>query len=177
MTQDVGHSLLIATSNCPWRISAAMLERFTVIPVLQPLKEDYPAIVASLARHVDHKSEANPSNPAIVEAAEIFHDKGASPRNVRNALSQARFFNSSLSDDVIITAAKDVAAVNDRVSSVYADLWALRTCALRSYLPWNGDGSYAFPAYLNGVVEPKTGDIDRKELYKRIEESRPYANV
>ena len=47
-----GRALLVATTNCPWRIGAAMRSRFTVIPVLHPLEEDFPGILASIAEQV-----------------------------------------------------------------------------------------------------------------------------
>ncbi len=47
-----GKSLLIATTNCPWRIGAAMCSRFTLIPVLGPLCSDYPAIIRAIANRM-----------------------------------------------------------------------------------------------------------------------------
>ncbi|NPA44907.1 MAG: AAA family ATPase, partial [Chlorobi bacterium] len=43
-----GKVSLFATSNKPGNISAAMLSRWNVVPVLMPLKEDYPLIVESI---------------------------------------------------------------------------------------------------------------------------------
>src|SRR5690606_1364773 len=76
-----GRALLIATTNCPWRIGAAMRSRFTVIPVLHPLVGDFPAIVAALVDRLDPTSAIAPTDEAIVTAATIFFDKGANPRH------------------------------------------------------------------------------------------------
>ena len=66
-----GRALLIATTNCPWRIGAAMRSRFSVIPVLHPLAEDFPGILKSIAEQVKLGTSLDPQDPQVAEAARI----------------------------------------------------------------------------------------------------------
>jgi len=173
-----GRSLLIATTNCPWRIGAAMRSRFTVIPVLHPLKEDYPAIVTETAKRVAAIADVSSSNPLVEEAARLFYLKGASPRLIRAALSNALLLKGQISPETILFAAEDLCASSDLLSALYADLWAIRSCSSRSFFPWSEDPSdYPFPEHLVGIVDPLTGNLNETELTKRINELKPHANV
>jgi len=173
-----GEVLVVATTNVPWRIGKAMAERFTVVPVLMPLLEDLPAIVVSVARRVDPTCEVEERDPEIGEAAVLFHRKGASPRHIRQALSQARLVADRLTPERIRTAAEDLLLVEDRSSSLLAELCAIRACSLRSFLPWAGaPSSYPYPEHLEELVDRSTGDVDREALERRIHELAPYGNV
>ncbi|HEX2219909.1 MAG TPA: AAA family ATPase, partial [Gemmatimonadales bacterium] len=161
-----GRSLLVATTNCPWRIGAAMRSRFTIVPVLQPLREDYPAILTVIATRMTLDARLGPDD--VEEAANLFYDKGASPREIRAALSVAMLTASELDPEIVLQAARDLRPSADRVSSEYADLWAIRACTSKRYLPWNRDpGVYPYPAYLRELVDPATGDVDVERLDAR----------
>jgi AAA+ superfamily predicted ATPase len=173
-----GSSLLIATTNCPWRMSAAMRSRFVFVPVLQPLVSDIPAILAETAARVQPGISLDCSDARIVEAAEVFYRKGASPRHVREALTSALMFTDTLTEDAVLCAARDLTSMTDRASAVYADLWAIRCCGSRRFLPWaDCSQSYPYPDYLADLVDQTTGDVDIDALERRIEEYRPHANV
>lgn len=172
-----GRSLLIATTNCPWRMAAAIRSRFIVIPVLHPLKEDFPGILLAIARQISPTVDLSLEDPRIQEAARIFYEKGGTPRDIRQALCHMRT-KGELTPEGILAAAWDFCGSVDLPSIIYADLWAIRSCSFRSYLPWNENPSeYPFPPHLDGVVDRATGEIHYQELRKRIEEYRPYANV
>lgn len=173
-----GHSLLISTTNRPWAMGAAMRSRFTVIPVLHPLREDYAGIVLATARRVAPGFEVSADHSRLREAAEVFYQKGANPRHIRAALSNARLLKGALSPDVVLFAAHDLCGSTDLSSAVYADLWAIRSCSSRSFLPWSDDPDhYPFPPHLREVVDARTGDVLESELMKLIEELRPHAHV
>jgi hypothetical protein len=173
-----GHSLVIAATNVPWRIGAAMASRFTVIPVLYPLERDFPEIVAVTAMRVDPNCRITGDEPEIREAGAVFSAKGASPRHIRAALSNARLLRGGLSPEAILFAAQDLTGKTDMPSTQFADLWSVRSCSSKSFLPWSGDVSaYPFPLHLQGVVDPNTGDIIDAELNRRIAELQPHANV
>jgi len=174
-----GKSLLIATTNCPWRMGAAMRSRFVMIPVLHPLQIDYAAIVVATAQRVGLMTEdVNDRHPAIARAAEIFYQKGANPRHIRSALSNALLLKGSLTPEIVLFAAQDCTVPSDRVSAIYSDLWAVATCSAKSFFPWsNCLDSYLFPPHLEGLVDRLTGEIDRQELDRRIEELKPHANL
>lgn len=175
-----GHSVLIATTNRPFAMSAAMRSRFTVIPVLHPLKQDFGGIVLVTARRIDPNCQLQPGDHRIQEAAQIFYEKGANPRHIRGALSNALLLSDhqTLSVDDILFAANDLCACTDLASAIFADLWAIKCCSSRTFLPWSDEpAAYAFPSYLQAVVNPATGEIDEPELNRRIQEYQPYANV
>jgi len=173
-----GRSLLIATTNCPWRMSAAMRSRFVFIPILQPLREDLPAIIVGIAARVQPGVQLDAGDPRVVAAADVFCAKAANPRHIREALTNALMFDESLTPAVIEQAAENLEGVTDRASAIYADLWAVRSCGSRRFLPWHDDpASYPFPEYLRGVVDERTGALRAAELDQRIEEYRPHASV
>mgnify|MGYP001592165027 CR=1 FL=1 len=175
-----GKSLLIATTNRPWAMGAAMRSRFTVIPVLFPLKEDFPSIIVTTAQRIAPNSQLSATDSQIIEAANIFYQKGANPRHLRSALSNALLLSgkSVIEPNDIFFAAHDLCATTDFASTVYADLWAIKCCTSRSFLPWSDAPSqYGFPDYLKGIVNEQTGEIDETELTKRIAELKPNANV
>ncbi len=173
-----GKSLVIAATNCPWRMSEAMRSRFTFIPVLHPLKEDFGGIVCSIAKGMVCDDDVNPENKKVQEAAALFYDKGANPRHVRSAMSNALLVQGSLSAETVLFAAHDLCAFNDHASGIYADLWAIMTCSSRSFFPWSRDPqSYPYPAHLKEIVSPQNGEVNYKLLIQKIEEYKPYANV
>jgi AAA+ superfamily predicted ATPase len=172
-----GRSLLIATTNCPWRMGAAMRSRFVMLPVLHPLKEDFAAIVLSTAKRIISPLDLDVADPRVIEAANLFYDKGANPRHIRSAISNSVMIHGRLTADEIVFAARDLTTCTDFGSTIYADLWAVKTCSSRSYFPWSGaTDSYQFPLHLRGVISA-SGDVDEAELNKRIEEFKPYANI
>jgi hypothetical protein len=173
-----GKSLLIGTTNCPWRMAEAMRSRFVLIPCLHPVREDFPAIVTATARRVQAGLEVNPQDAHIREAADIFYDKAANPRHVRAALSNTRLLHGDLNADLILEAARDFCPSADQLAVIYADLWAVKACFSRSYLPW-GDKSaeYPFPSHLQGLVDVASGHVKLDELNKRLEELRPHVNL
>lgn len=176
-----GKSLLIATTNRPWAMGAAMRSRFTVLPVLFPLKEDFPSIIDATARRIAPDSRLNLADEKIIEAANIFYRKGANPRHLRSALSNALLLSGGkavFEPEDVLFAAHDLCATTDFTSTVYADLWAIKCCTSRSFLPWSdAPGQYHFPDYLKGIVDEETGEINETELNKKIAELKPSANV
>lgn len=175
-----GRSLLIGTTNRPWAIGAAMRSRFVVLPVLFPLKQDFPAIIVSTAQRIVPGSQLEETEPEVIEAAEVFYTKGASPRHIRSALSNAHLLSgkSDFDSETVLIAARDLCASTDFDSSIYADLWALKCCTSRSFLPWSCDiATYPFPEYLRGIVDERTGDIRETALNSRINELKSSANV
>jgi hypothetical protein len=174
-----GVSMLLATTNCPWRMGAAMRSRFTMIPVLHPLPEDYPAIIIATAEKITSPDRSlSPSDPDISTAARIFYAKKANPRHIRAALSNALLLKGTLTPAVILFAAHDCSLVNDEASSIYSDLWAIAVCSSHSFFPWSSSPElYPFPPHLQGLVNLSSGEIDRQELQKRIKELEPHANL
>ncbi len=173
-----GRRLLIATTNCPWRMGAAMRSRFTLIPVLHPLQKDFPGIVISTAKRIVPNLELDPTDEKIRDAARIFYEKGANPRHVRSQLSNALYIKGAMNSDTILFAANDLCPTSDMPYTIYSDLWAIKACTSHYFLPWAEDPSdYAFPPHLAELVDRATGHIDGEALDKKLEEYNNYANV
>jgi hypothetical protein len=105
-------------------MGAAMRSRFTLIPVLHPLAEDYPAIILAIARRISGTTLEPDSR--IGEAAALFYQKAANPRQIRAAMSNALLLKGNLSPDAVLFAAQDLCASYDRASAIYSDLWAIK---------------------------------------------------
>lgn len=174
-----GRSLLIATTNRIWAMGDAMRSRFIVIPVLSPLEEDYPQILLALAKRITPECEIDPESQKIKEAAACFYAKGANPRRMRSALSNALILSerSVLDVNSILFAAHDLCPASDTASGMYADLQAIRYCTSMSFLPWSGTDDYKFPHYLKGIVNESNGEIDISALERKIDELKAHANV
>lgn len=175
-----GRSLLIATTNCPWRMGAAMRSRFTVIPVLFPQVRDFPQIILATAKRITSGSDFDSNDPQLVEAARIFYQKGANPRHIRSALSNTLLLlrKDRFEASDVLFAARDLCSTTDFHSAIYADLWAIKCCSSRAFLPWGASPKeYAFPEYLKDVVSTETGDVLLENLNAKIRELKPNANV
>lgn len=173
-----GKTMLIATTNTPWRMSEALRTRFTLIPVLFPLREHFPGIIAVTAKRISRQSEVTEDDPKVIEAAGILYDKGASPRHIRAQLSNSIVFSGALDGDTVLMAAHDFCASTDRTSAIYSELWAIKACSSKAFFPWNNNiTAYNFPNHLQGIVLQPSGDVDRVELDRRLQELEPYVNV
>jgi hypothetical protein len=172
-----GRSLLIATTNCPWRMGAAMRSRFTLVPVLHPLANDCPVIIAAMVCRING-TKLDPADKIVAEAAALFHQKNANPRQIRSALSNALLLKGCLTPEATLFAAKDLCASYDMASGIYSDLWAIKACSSLSFLPWSEDPTnYDYPKYLDGVIDKSSGEPILGELEKSLELLRPHANV
>ncbi|HAB17538.1 MAG TPA: AAA family ATPase [Pyrinomonadaceae bacterium] len=176
-----GRSILLATTNRVHTIGSALLTRFVVLPVLFPLREDFPAIIVEIARKALPGSGIDANDPKVIEAGAIFYSKGAGPRDIRSAITTALVTcDSTVSNaDLVLFAANDFIPRRDFLTIVYADLQAIRHCTSKSFLPWAGEAGAvgSIPEYLNGIVDPKTGDLDLSALDAKIKELEPYNNV
>jgi len=178
-----GRSLLIGTTNCPYRVGAAMMKRMTVLPVLFPVKPDYPFILAiTIHRVSDAMATIPPQRLAdkayVREAADIFYRKLASARDMRAALSNTAFLDGGLSKENIVRSALDYAGGQNRASIIYSELWSIRVTTSKAFFPWHETPSeFPFPDHLKDIVDSETGEVNYEVLNKRIDELEPYANV
>lgn len=175
-----GRTLLLATTNCPWKVGDALGSRFLFVPVLSPLLEDYPAILWSIAANILPDEEWDPSDSRLVAAAQDFHRKGASPRVMRTLISSKIATAAKVQGTALLLRAAQTCAPQDprsRASAEYADLFAIRKCSDLEMLPWHGRfASYPLPAHLRGIVTGDT-EIDHEALGRRLEELEAIANV
>ena len=173
-----GRSLLIGTTNCPWRMGAAMRSRFTVIPVLHPLREDFAAIVVATARRISKGTEFDEMEPIILQASEVFYEKGANPRHIHASLANVLLVTSRLSAQTVLDAAHDFCGMTDLRSAIYADLWAVYCCSSRMFFPWNEQPSkYPFADHLKDLVDLETGHARKSEIEMRLKELSDGSNL
>lgn len=176
-----GRTLLIATTNCPWKVGAAMASRFLFVPVLSAVEDDYAAILCSVAAGLLPQMDWDANAQTIKDAAAIFHRKGASPRVMRTLIASKIATIGSRNGAELVKRAAEACAPQDprdRASAEYADLFAIRVCSDLEMFPWYGRiTEYPLPEYLRGIVSETDGSIDQDRLNQRIEELKPLANV
>ena len=175
-TRD-GKSLLIATTNCGYKIGSAMRDRFVIVPVIMPSVADFPAIVCSIAQQVSGVI-FNVNNKEIQEAAKIFYDKHIMPRRIRAALKLV-YNGNGLTSKAVLEAAVDANPLDEAswLSAVYADLCAISLTVSRRLLPWYGcEESYPYPTYIENILD-ENRQVDPVKLNNEINRLKPYVNV
>ena len=170
-----GRSMLVGTTNCPWKMGAAMIDRFVVVPVIMPGQQDIPQIIASITKQISG-IEVSSDDPGIIQAAKIFYSKHLMPRRIRTSLKY--FVNRGLTPELIVRAANEANPLDLQLwnSAVYADLVAIRLTTQKSLYPWFEVPDYVFPDYIGEVVDGN-GDIMPDKLNEAINRLEPYVNV
>jgi len=176
-----GKCVFIGTTNRPGKLSEAMRSRFTVIPVLSPLREDMPEIISDVCAGINPESSITASD--IESAAFRFYDAGASFREIREGIKSSQLIlHSPLNNDVVKHSAGSVLTNLSRESYIHADLTAIKACRSASLLPfWNNetnmpDPNYPYPTYISEILD-NHHYIDSYKLNMKIKELEPYANV
>lgn len=173
-----GRTVFLAATNLPWRLSQALLSRFIIIPVLMPARDEYPAILATLIAQATGGQAPSPDEPWLRTAADIFYEKMASPRDMYKALDNAHLMADRLGPQEVIQAARDLRQPPiSRWSCIYSELWAIRACSCRAFLPWAKRPGLPLPDHLKDIVNPETGEIDEERLETRLRELQPFARV
>lgn len=172
-----GKSLLIATTNCGFKMGAAMRDRFVIVPVIMPSVEDFPAIICSIANQVSG-SILDENDDEIRSAAKVFYDKHIMPRRVRAALKLV-CKKDGLSPKDVLEAAKDANPLDESswISAIYADLCAISLTVSKKLLPWYGrEESYPFPDYIKAILD-ENHQVDPVKLNNELKRLQPYVNV
>ena len=172
-----GQSMLIATTNCGYKIGAAMRDRFVVVPVIMPAIEDFPDIICSIAKQISGVV-INPHDNYIQQAAKEFYDKHIMPRRIRAALKLV-CQQDGLTPKAILTAAKDANPLDEVswLAAVYADLSAISLTVSQRLLPWYGrEDSYPFPDYIKQILDENM-EVDPVKLNRELNRLQPYVNV
>jgi hypothetical protein len=175
-----GKVLLLAASNVPERLDPAWHDRFVTIPFLELLPDEICELFPLFERRVRGESCLNPCEPVLIEASDLLHRKGASPRRVLDIVNQALLTSPTgpLRPAAILSAAQDYVGSANPMAVAYSSLVAISLTSFRSYLPWSLDPKgYIYPWYLDGIVEKETGEVDREELRKRIQAYRKETNL
>lgn len=172
-----GKSLLIASTNCGFKMGAAMRDRFVIVPVIMPSVADFPSIICSIAKQVSG-SVLDEQDSDIVKAAKIFYEKHIMPRRIRAALKLVCHQNGLTTKDVLV-ASEDANPLDEAswLSAVYADLCAISLTVSKRLLPWYGrEDSYPFPDYIRNILDENLS-VDSVKLNNEIKKLQPYVNV
>lgn len=172
-----GQSMLIATTNCGYKMGAAMRDRFVVVPVIMPAIEDFPEIICSIAKQISGVS-INPQDNYIQQAAKEFYDKHIMPRRIRAALKLV-CQQDGLTPKAILDAANDANPLDEAswLAAVYADLSAISLTVSKRLLPWYGrEDSYPFPDYIKEILDENM-EVDPVKLNQGLNRLQPYVNV
>ena len=172
-----GQSMLIATTNCGYKMGAAMRDRFVVVPVIMPAIEDFPQIICSIAKQISGVS-INPQDNYIQQAAKEFYDKHIMPRRIRAALKLV-CQQDGLTPKAILDAANDANPLDEAswLAAVYADLSAISLTVSKRLLPWYGrEESYPFPDYIKEILDENM-EVDPVKLNQELNRLLPYVNV
>lgn len=172
-----GQSMLIATTNCGYKMGAAMRDRFVVVPVIMPAIEDFPEIICSIAKQISGVS-INPQDNYIQQAAKEFYDKHIMPRRIRAALKLV-CQQDGLTPKAILDAANDANPLDEAswLAAVYADLSAISLTVSKRLLPWYGrEDSYPFPDYIKQILDENM-EVDPVKLNNELNRLQPYVNV
>lgn len=172
-----GKSLLIASTNCGFKMGAAMRDRFVIVPVIMPSVADFPSIICSIAKQVSG-SVLDEQDGDIVKAAKIFYEKHIMPRRIRAALKLVCHQNGLTTKDVLV-ASEDANPLDEAswLSAVYADLCAISLTVSKRLLPWYGrEDSYPFPDYIRNILDENLS-VDSVKLNNNIKKLQPYVNV
>jgi hypothetical protein len=176
-----GRVLLLGATNVPERLDPAWHDRFLFIPFLELLPDEMCHLFGVFERRVTGRTSLNPSDPQLVEASCILHRKGTSPRKVMDIVNHALMFASthaSLAPEHILAAARAFTGSSNPNAIAYTSLVAISLTSFQTYLPWSlNSEQYVYPWYLEGVVDKRTGELDRQELYKRIDTHRKHTNL
>jgi SpoVK/Ycf46/Vps4 family AAA+-type ATPase len=174
-----GRVLLLGASNVPERLDPAWHDRFITIPFLELLPHELRQLLAVFERRMTGRVTLDPDDPKVIEACNQLHLKGVSPRKVLDILNHALLFSKdSLTSDDILWAATDYTGSTNPRAVAYCSLVSIALTSFHAYLPWNlNPENYIYPWYLEGLVDKKTGQLDRAALYQRIEETRKYVNL
>ena len=172
-----GQSMLIATTNCGYKMGAAMRDRFVIVPVIMPAIEDFPEIICSIAKQISGVS-INPQDNYIQQAAKEFYDKHIMPRRIRAALKLV-CQQDGLTPKAILDAANDANPLDEAswLAAVYADLSAISLTVSKRLLPWYGrEDSYPFPDYIKEILDENM-EVDPVKLNQELNRLQPYVNV
>ncbi|MBK8370405.1 MAG: hypothetical protein IPL20_03310 [Saprospiraceae bacterium] len=107
----------------------------------------------------------------MLAGCRILYTKGATPRQIFNIVNHAiTKYGRDYTEADILKCCVSFRANGDPNSGAFSSLSAINLTAFDDYFPWVDDvNGYAYPWYLEGIVDKKTGSIIETELRKMID--------
>jgi AAA+ superfamily predicted ATPase len=172
-------NIILATTNCGFRMGSAMRDRWVAVPVLMPALEDFPAILCSIAEQVSGCT-FDEQNADIQAAAQTFYHKHLMPRRIHASLKLELLLQGGrLSEKGILEAATNATPLDEPswLSAIYADLSAISLTVSQRLLPWYGrEDNYPFPDYIKDILDDSR-QVDPIKLNDKLLSLQPYVNV
>lgn len=175
-----GQVLLLGASNVPERLDPAWHDRFIFIPFLELLPDEMCELFAVFQRRITGQMDLDVRDPKLIEASQILHQKGASPRKVLDIINHALLFSADgrLTADAILASAHEYVGSANPMAVAYTSLVAVSLTSFYSYLPWSLDPEhYIYPWYLEDIVDKKSAVINHDKLQAKIQEYRKYTTL
>jgi hypothetical protein len=148
-----------------------------------PLKEDYPAIILSIAKNINPNLSLPVNDENLIKCAGKFYRAGASPREIRDALITSQsIIDGQFTIEHIKYGSTDIIPTGSREASIFSDYVALSYCQNNSFLPWwdgennKPDPNYPFPKYIRDILTEGL-KINQDKLSTKIAEMEPQINV
>ena len=173
-----GKNLWIGTSNRPDLLDMAMLDRFQVIiPFLHPTPNEVIQLIPVLAQQVKRGLAADVNLNNIAQMDNLYLPTVRGLIEVISVAAQRADYESNKIGSTIYQkhlseAALDYKITYDPIQHEHIALKAVEMVSFSSLLPWmsfNGKRNTAeIPAYLEHIVDSKTGYVDVSKLSERI---------
>lgn len=179
-----GRVLWIATTNRPDLLDVAIKDRFSIkIPFLHPNPAERAALLPVLAAQVDRRLAADVDCAAVAALPQL------AVMTVR-ALQEVVVWAGKLADEAaggaaevigaqqLLQAIADYKPTFDPLEHELIALISLQMTSFRSLLPWSASAAtpaaadQPWPAYLDGLVDTETGDLNATAVASRIREIR-----
>ncbi len=176
-----GRILWVATTNRPDLLDVAIRDRFTVvIPFLHPTAHERAALFPVLARQVGrHLAPAvDCARLARLPSLELLSVRALQEilvwAGTRADMVTPGTDNPPITEVLLEEAIEDYQADLDPVEHQKIALTALRMTRFGRLLPWNRLSGYQrevaeWPPYVDGLVDPATGVLDRRALLERLQ--------
>ncbi len=166
-----GRVLLLFMTNYPMsQLDATLKSRMLFVPFLELQPGELAHLFPIFETRLRQQTNLQGDDPNLLAAGRLLYTSGASPREAFDVTNTAILLSSNelLISQEILEVAKDYRNANDPRENEVCSLEALAMCSYNSLLPWWGQAEYAFPPYLDGLVDKKTGCLDQVSLLRRI---------
>jgi len=157
-------SLVIATTNVPESLPAALQSRCEFWPVFSPSIADLAVILAHQCANID----LNNGDECCLAAAQIVAAKGGSPRDLDRMVRRvAREHPEPTWDDITAAAENVLVPASQWQAALYCDYHSLLTMSDKTCIPWSSQSE--MPAHLAAVIDTN-GGIDYDRVRTRLQD-------
>lgn len=177
-----GRILWVATTNRPDLLDVAIRDRFTVvIPFLHPTASERSTLLPILAQQVGRRLAPDIDCERLARLPSLALLSVRSLQEIvvwAGTLSEIEnpgSVNPPITESVLEIAISEYQADLNPLEQEKIALNALKMTRFSSLLPWNGLSGYRageaeWPSYVDGLVDPMTGNLNHQGLRQRLRE-------